>query len=118
MEHQYKEEKAFAVVEQHSEHKGALLLVAQLLSNPRARSTIENDPNIKWPALTHIVEEPLFVGKSGSSPMQIADTCAFILARALAGANYVDPLLEKIRPNLISGFRREFVKPSSQEQPS
>lgn len=118
MEHQYKEEKAFAVVEQHSEHKGDLLIVAQLLSNPRARSTIENDPNIKWPALTHIVEEPLFVGKSGSSPMQIADTCAFILARALAGANHVDSLLEKIRPNLITGFRREFVKPSSQKQPS
>ncbi len=115
MEHNYKDEKVFVVAELHEDHKDYLLAVAQLLSNPRARSTIENDPNIDWPALTHVVEEPLFVRKLGSSPVQVADVCAFILARALAGGNHVEPLLEKIRPNLVSGFRREFVKSSSRE---
>ena len=118
MEHKYKDEKVFAVAELHEDHKDALLTTAQLLSNPRARSTIENDPNINWPPLTHIVEEPLFVRKSGSSPMQVADVCAFILTRALASAEYSEPLLEKIRPNLVSGFRRDFVTASSRGQPS
>ena len=113
MEHAYKDEKVSVIVEQHKVHKSNLLIVAQLLSNPRARSTIENDPNISWPALTRIVEEPLFVQKSGTSPVQIADLCAFLLARAFAGKEDSEPLLEKIRPKFVSGFRRDFVKASS-----
>lgn len=113
MEHAYEDEKVFVIVEQHKVHESNLLIVAQLLSNPRARSTIENDPNISWPALTRIVEEPLFVQKSGTSPVQIADLCAFLLARALAGKEDSQPLFEKIRPKLVSGFRRDFLKASS-----
>lgn len=113
MEHAYKDEKVSVIVEQHKVHKSNLLIVAQLLSNPRARSTIENDPNISWPALTRIVEEPLFVQKSGTSPVQIADLCAFLLARALAGKEDSEPQMEKIRPKLVSGFRRDFLKASS-----
>ncbi len=115
MAHRHNDERVQAIVELHEDHKGFLLNVAQLLANPRARSTIENDPNISWPALIHFADDPLFVKKSGSSPTQIADVCAFVLARALAEAEHSGSLLEKIRPNLVSGFRREFVT-SSPEQ--
>ena len=113
MEKFHKEEKAFAVVENHNDHKDFLSGIAQLLANPRIRSVIENDPNVSWAPLTYIVDEPLFVGKSGTSPVQIADVCAFILARALANANHSESLLKKIEPQLVSGFRRQFVTVSS-----
>lgn len=109
MERNHKDEKAFVVAELHDDHRGLLLQAAQLFSNPRFRSDIENDPDISWSPLTYVVEEPLFVRKSGSSPVQVADVCAFILARALADAPHSEEWLEKIRPNLINGFRREFV---------
>lgn len=118
MERELKNEKAFAVAELHEDHRFNLLTVAQLFTNPRTRATIEADPNISWHPLTHLVEEPLFVRKSGSSPVQIADVCAFILARALAGTKHSEVLLEKIKPNLVNGFRREFVSHSPQAQPS
>lgn len=109
----YEGEKVFAVVELHEDHKIQLLSGAQLLSNPRLRRTIENDPDINWPPISHIVEEPLFVRKSGSSPVQVDDACAFILSRALAEAEKSGPLLEKIQPNLVAGFIRGFLEPKA-----
>lgn len=108
MREKHGNERVFVVVEHHQDHRDYLLLLSQFFANPRARSTIENDPAIKWPALTHVVEEPLFVRKSGSSPIQVADICAFVLARSLAGANHSEQLLKRIKPNLVSGFRRKF----------
>lgn len=110
MAHAYKDEKAFVVAELHEDHKDYLLTLAQLFLNPRNWPIIEDDPNVDWSPLTRIAEEPLFVRKSGASPVQIADVCAFILARALANAQHSELLLEKIRPNLVSGFRNDFVK--------
>lgn len=109
MEHAYKNEKVQAIVEWHDDHKEILLDAAQLFANPRIHPVIENDPNISWDPLTHFADDPLFVKKSGSSPVQIADICAFILCRALAEAQHSKELLEKIKPCLITGFRREFV---------
>ena len=106
-------EKVFIFVEHHRDHKTYLLLLSELLANPRAKSTIENDPEIGWPALTHVVEVPHFAQKSGTSPLQVADICAFILARSLADANHSEQLLERIKPNLVSGFLRKFFVDSS-----
>ena len=110
MECKHQEEKVFVVHELHENHKADLSEISKFFSNPRARSTIENDPDINWSALTHLVEEPLFVRKSGSSLVQIADVCAFILSRALAEKEHSKPLLEKIRPNLVSGFLCDFFQ--------
>ena len=109
MIHAYDSEKVFIVVEHHDDHREKLLEFAQLLSNPRAADVIDADTKIGWRALRHLVDDPLFVRKSGASPIQIADVCAFILARALGECQHALPLLERIRPNLVSGFTKNFV---------
>jgi hypothetical protein len=112
------DEQVFVVVEHHDNHKNLMLGAAQFFADPRAHSFIANDPNIKWGTLKHMVEEPLFMRKSGISPLQVADTCAFILSRALAGANHIDVFLDKLRPMLSRGFIREFFHDSYREQSS
>lgn len=113
MEHAHKDEKVFVVTEMHERHKNNLLTITQIMSEPRVRPIIENDPNISWSPLTHIVDDPLFVNKSGSSPIHVADVCASILARSLNDKSHTTPLLEKILPNLVTGFRRDFMKPKA-----
>ena len=118
MQHAHNDERVFLVVEDHGDHRGHLRAAAQLLSDPRIKPLVENDPKLGWPPLNHLVEEPLFARKSGSSPLQVADACAFILARSLAEASHTPQLLERIKPQLVSGFRRKFVADSYLERVS
>lgn len=107
-------EQAFCVVEHHPAHKSGLQSVAVTLSDPRFRKVFEESIEIQGLGvrpLKHFVESPLFSQKSGSSPLQVADACAFILSRALAGGNYIQELLERIKPQLVSGFRDRFFQP-------
>jgi len=110
-------EKAFAIVEHHKEHQSGLQLVADYLTNPRLYEAILNDTNFHWNPLEYFVETPLFSPKSGNSPLQVADICAFILSRALAEANHTEALLEKIRPQLVSGFIKNFFWNASPNEP-
>lgn len=110
-------EQVFAVVEHHQAHRSGLQTVAETMANPRYRKTFEESAEligVQYHPLKHFVETPLFAQKSGSSPLQVADTCAFILARALAGGNHIDELLEKIKPQLVTGFRNRFFKSPDQ----
>ena len=109
MEQFHSDEMVFVIVEDHAEHRAVLREGAKFLGEPRLREAIERDDGISWRPLTHIVEEPLFQGKSGKSPLQIADICAFILNRHFAGDNYIVPFVEKIMPQLASGLRTDFV---------
>ncbi|MFQ5764035.1 MAG: DUF3800 domain-containing protein [Rhodospirillales bacterium] len=108
-------EMAFAVVEDHADHRSILRDTANLLGDPRLAPAIENDPNISWEPFTHLVEEPLFQKKSGSSPLQIADVCAFILRRHFAGDQYIVPFIERIKPRLVAGLRTKFFEKKAEK---
>ena len=113
----YPDEKVFAIVEHHQSHKSGLQIVADYLTNPRLIEEIQNDNSLHCDPIKHFVETPLFSPKSGNSPLQIADICAFILSRALAEAKHSDVLLEKIRPQLASGFIKSFFQNGSPGEP-
>lgn len=105
----YPGEMAFVVAEDHNEHRVMLRDGANILGNPRLAQIIKDDPGVSWKPNTHLVDEPLFQKKSGNSPLQVADVCAFILSRHFAADSYIAPLVEKIKPQLIRGLRTEFV---------
>ena len=109
------DEQAFAIIEHHQTHKGSLQLVAETLSDPRTADEIRRDDEMKWEPLNHFVETPLFAEKNGSSPLQIADVCAFILNKALAGAKHSEHMLKKIEPQLVTGFRYNFFETPDQD---
>ena len=106
---------AFAVVEDHADHRSILRDAANLLGDPRLAPAIENDPNISWEPFTHLVEEPLFQKKSGNSPLQIADVCAFILRRHFAGDQFIAPFIERIKPRLVAGLRTKFFEKKAEK---
>ena len=110
MEQFCREEKVFAIVEMHRDHRSGLHLVADVLNDPRLKGMIQKEKVLGIGPLDHFVETPLFAEKSGNSPLQIADTCAFILSKALADAEHSAPLLKKIEPRLVNGFIREFFR--------
>ncbi|MCH8977215.1 MAG: DUF3800 domain-containing protein [Proteobacteria bacterium] len=115
MEEFQPEEKIFAIVELHRDHKSGLEEIANTMSDPRVKDQIIDNEDFHWKPLKYFVESPLFTPKSGNSPLQVADVCAFILSRALAGGNHTAELLEKIRPNLVSGFERDFFRKTSSD---
>lgn len=110
------DEKAFVVVEDHRDHRMILRGAAQLMGNPRARNAIERDPTVHWRPYTHLVEEPLFQGKSGSNALQVADVCAFILNRHFCNGNHIGPFVELIEPCLAIGLTKDTFKTVSSEE--
>jgi hypothetical protein len=110
MREMHPDERVFVVSEDHADHRSFLGRVGTLLSDPRLKTVIENDPNIDWEPLTHLVDEPHFSPKSGSSPLQVADTIAYILGKHFVGDQRSAPLLERFRDKLAGGLRTEFVR--------
>jgi hypothetical protein len=115
MEEKVPHEKIFAVVELHENHKKGLERVADVMTDPRAAEEIEKAADFHWRPLRRFADAPLMTPKSGKSPLQVADVCAFILSRALADRRdnfYEDnqDLFQRIEPLLVTGFRKDFVK--------
>lgn len=110
MREHFSDERVFLVAEDHETHKGILRQSAILLGDPRNRSALEDNPGIDWEPATHLVDEPLFAPKSGASPLQVADACAFVLSRHYAGCPHVAPFIERIKPQMPSGLLSKFVR--------
>lgn len=106
-------EKIFAVVENHETHGEELRRIATYLGDARRRDEIAAKIKTGWPTLDHFVEDPLLMRKTGTSPLQLADACAFILSRALGERNHIEPFLEHIKPCLVSGFLKSFTRDSN-----
>lgn len=76
-------EIAMLVAEDTDSVKPAILFGHKLLQNPQELAQIyPKFPNYDLP-VTRIVEGPFFKAKADSPPLQVADTCAFILCHRL-----------------------------------
>lgn len=51
-----------------------------------------------------VIEDPHFAEKEGSSPLQIADICAFVIKRKLMNAQHCDRFFEPLGAHLIGGL--------------
>jgi hypothetical protein len=111
------DEKSFAVVEEHNDHRRLMKDAARFLGNRRLAPIVVDDPNLYWRPYEYLIDEPLFQSKSGVSPLQIADACAFIIAKHLGGDRHAEPHLEKLKPRMAVGWRTDFftIRPSVSE---
>lgn len=110
MRDRFSAEKVFLIIEQHRDHASVIQEVTSILRDPETQKHFDDNPSIEWAKPTHLVEEPMFVEKSLGNLCQLADATAFIISRALAGKEDIQPFLEMIKPNLVSGFVKEFIR--------
>jgi hypothetical protein len=97
-------EVASLVVENNQQARQAIYEVHNLLRDPhRIEEIAEMVGNLNdlWP-FQRIVEAPLFAEKTDSSPLQVADACAFVIARHLKNAANAERFYAALRDNIIA----------------
>ena len=104
----YPDERAFAIVEDHATHRKHLQRIFGLMYD---KDTIFD---LKQIGIEHpyqrLVETPLFQPKNGTSPVQVADVCAFLIRRRLEGCPHAREITETLTPQLRDGWKTQFIR--------
>jgi len=103
-EHCHEDELVTLVLENNNQAKSAIRKVQDYLADPGLIDFLGNHEMVRFLAISKVVDVPHFVEKADSPIMQIADACAFVFSRHLAGKSDVDDLAAEIRPQLILPF--------------
>ena len=94
-------EVACMVYEQNGDFSKAVKKFHNYLRSESLDQHQEDNPQSKVKRFTNIIETAMFVGKGDSSPLQIADACAYILGRRMrrvhGDARFYEPLRPFIR---------------------
>ncbi len=107
LEKNYPGECAFLIVEDNTQHRRHLRHMFDFLYNKYFQYDIKN-MGIE-PPFNSIVETPLFQPKNGTSPMQVADVCAYLIRKRLEGDLRTHHISERLTPQLLSGWRTKFM---------
>jgi len=91
-------EVASLVYEQNGDFNKAVRSFHNFLRSDSIDRHQEGSPGTKVRRFEHVIETAMFVGKGDSSPLQIADTCAYILARRMRRAGGDERFYEPLRP--------------------
>jgi len=108
LERHYPDELASLVVEDHPNHRKGLHWVYKMQYDRHLHFRLEN-MGLGSPR-QRLVESPLFQPKDGASPVQVADVCAFLIRRRLEGCAIAVPIAEHFTPQLVSGWKTNFVQ--------
>ncbi len=95
------DEVAVLYVENNSSSRQMLKEVHEVFSNPELAGYLP-PAYYRTTPLTHIVENPAFAEKAESSLLQIADACAFSVARCLKKGSLWEVLYDAVKPSVIS----------------
>ena len=104
----YPGERAFLIVEDHKDHKRFLKSTYDFLYNKYFRYNLKKmgaDSPFKA-----IVEAPFFQPKNGTSPLQVADVCDYLIRKKLEGDSRTHHISERLTPQLLAGWRTDFIQ--------
>lgn len=102
-QHADADEVATLVYEQNSDKNEAIRAYHHLFRSDFVQHALSQMEAKRLTRFERIIESALFSGKTDSSLLQIADTCAYIFARHLRGAGLEDRFYMPIRRQLMFG---------------
>jgi hypothetical protein len=94
-------ENCLLVVENNDDAREMIKDVHRYHQDKKIEAVIDDRTKIHFP-LRKIKEDPLFQPKKATSPLVLADFCAYIFKKYLMKNQHYQPYLDKFIPNLIS----------------
>jgi hypothetical protein len=91
-------EVASLVYEQNGDFSKAVRSFHNFLRSDSVDKYQEGNPGAKVQRFERVIETAMFVGKGDSSPLQIADACAYILGRRMRRESGDERFYEPLRP--------------------
>jgi hypothetical protein len=110
-----RDEICIVIAEDTDRVKRALKRGHALLRNPEEAAGNPIFAKVPLMPMRKVVDTPHFAAKGESVPLQIADTCAFLILRRLMRRGDSQPFFEAIAPQILSDVS-EFGDPMGAEQ--
>lgn len=102
-------ERVFFVHEDHPRDKKRVSTGIRVFGDRGAQLASKQHPQLDRLLLKKLVDEPHYVEKSGSSPLQVADACAFVLRRYFGGYADAHPYVERFASQIACQNVVEYV---------